>query len=92
MTRIFIRGVVALALIGAGWVAAKAQTPSPEFELIVNAPAGETSIECVRGCTLRWVERGFNPNDEGSPTFSFKCSGATVERCSSARVGGWLTP
>ena len=92
MTRIFVRGVVGLALIGAGWAAAKAQTSSPEFELVVSAPAGETHIQCVQGCTLRWVERGINPDDAGSPTFSFKCSGAAVERCSSGRVGGWLTP
>ena len=32
--------------------------PRPDFELIVNAPAGETRIECVRGCGLLWVERG----------------------------------
>jgi hypothetical protein len=69
---------------------AKAQTSSADFELIVNAPAGETSIECVRGCRLKWIERGSTAAIPQS-SFTFACSG-TAARCSSARIGGWVDP
>jgi hypothetical protein len=87
---LILRGVLALALVSAGWIAAKAQISEPDFELIVDAPAGETTIECVRGCGLMWVERGVNPNGSPSPTFTFRCEGGNVQRCSSSRVGGWI--
>jgi len=79
-------GIVA-ALIGIGWMAGKAQTSQPDFEFVVNAPSGDTTIECVRGCSLSWVERGLNPNAGASATFKYSCSG---ERCSSGKVGGWI--
>ena len=75
MTRQYILCIVALvSLCGMG--RGKAQNSSADFELIVSAPAGETTIECVRGCDLAWIERG-NPVIS-EPTFSFGCSGATV--------------
>ena len=43
------RFVMVAALVGIGWMAGKAQTSEPDFEVIVNAPSGETTIECVRG-------------------------------------------
>ena len=86
----FILGItVGLALAGAGWVAARAQTPAPDFELVVRGPVGETTIECVRGCRLMWVARGVNQNDSPQPSFSFACRGAGLAGCSSGRVGGW---
>jgi hypothetical protein len=90
MARRVLQAVVACALIGLGWAAAKAQTAAPDFELFVDAPAGETRIECVRGCALAWSERGINPNARPELTFSYSCSGANVQRCSSGRVGGWV--
>ena len=88
MRRYFVNAAVAFALMAAGWVVAKAQTPAvPDFEIVVDAPGGATTIRCVRGCTLAWVERGVNPNSKPIESFDFACSGA---RCSSARVGGWL--
>ena len=83
---------IAALLVGLGWTAAKAQTYDPNFEIVVNAPVGETSIQCVRGCNLAWVERGLNPNSQPMPTFTFKCTGSAADaRCSSAKVGGWIT-
>jgi hypothetical protein len=92
MTRKMLTGVVALLLVGTGWVAAKTQVTAPEFELVVEAPAGPTTIRCVRGCKLMWVERGMNPNGTPQSSFEFSCSGDATARCSSARVGGWITP
>jgi hypothetical protein len=85
-----MRALVAFALMGTGWAVARAQTPNPDFELVVEAPAGATTITCVRGCRLMWVERGVNPNSATMRSFDFSCQG--VQRCSSAKVGGWITP
>ena len=86
-----LRIALAAVLVGIGWMAARAQTSEPDFEVVVNAPSGETTIECVRGCELAWVQRGLNPNSQPSRTFRFNCSGAADSRCSSYKVGGWIT-
>jgi hypothetical protein len=70
-----------------GWTLGRAQTSAPAFEFVVDAPGGETTIECARGCELAWVERGLNPNSTPAKSFKYQCSGP---RCSSGRVGGWL--
>jgi hypothetical protein len=70
-----------------GWTLGRAQTSAPIFELAVDAPGGKTTIECVKGCELSWVERGLNPNSTPMKAFEYACSSA---RCSSGRIGGWL--
>jgi hypothetical protein len=80
--------VTAIGLISLGFAAGRAQTTEPDFELIVNAPEGETHIECVRGCELSWWQRGPNPGAAARAEFTYSCTGS--ERCSSGRVGGWL--
>ena len=92
MARILVHVTVAFALLGTGWAVARAQTPKPDFELVVEAPAGPATVKCVRGCTLMWVERGIPANGRPQPSFEFSCSGGGVQRCSSARVGGWIVP
>ena len=92
MIRASLRIATVAALVGIGWMAAKAQTSEPNFEIVVNAPSGETTIECVRGCELSWVERGLNPTAQTMKTFTFKCSGSADGRCSSHKVGGWVKP
>ena len=71
MIRASLRIALAAVLVGIGWMAGKAQTSEPDFEVVVNAPSGETTIECVRGCELAWVERGLNPNSQPMRTFTF---------------------
>ena len=92
MNRIIVRTAIAAGLIGLGWAAGKAQTAQPDFELIVDSPTGETSVTCVRGCGMAWVERGFDPNPETKliSTFTFKCSNSLGLRCSSGKIGGWI--
>ena len=70
-----------------GWVVGRAQSANPDFELVVTAPGGETSVECVRGCDLKWVERGLNPNSVLMTKFTFSCG---ASECSSGRICGWL--
>ena len=50
MTR---RIMVALVLVGVGWVAGRAQgTSQPDFVLELEAPQGWTTVTCSRGCEL----------------------------------------
>ena len=81
---------LAITLIGLGWIAGKAQTTGPDFEIVVNAPTGSTTVECVRGCALMWIARGLNPNSQPTQKFTFSCS--APQGCSSSRVGGWIAP
>ena len=77
-----------VVLIGFGWVAGRAQIGSTDFEFVIDAPAGQTNIECVKGCKLAWVQRGLS----GAPQtkFYFRCSGVDTTRCSSGRIAGWI--
>ena len=84
MARTIVQIVLAVILIFLGWVVGRAQTSAPTFELVVDAPGGATTIECVEGCKLAWVERGVNANAD----FLISMHGT---RCSSGRVGGWLS-
>jgi hypothetical protein len=58
----------AVVLVFLGWAIGKAQTSAPAFEFVVDAPGGETTIKCVRGCELSWVERGLNANATPIPS------------------------
>jgi hypothetical protein len=87
-----LRIALAATLVGMGWVAGTAQTREPDFEIVVNAPEGATTIQCLRGCALAYVERGANPRSTPMPTFKFECKGASDLRCSSRKVGGWVKP
>jgi hypothetical protein len=87
--RTVVQFVVGVMLFGFGWAIGRVQNTEPDFELIVRAPAGETTIECSRGCTLAWVERGVNPRSKPSSSFTFACSGASVRTCASGKIGGW---
>ena len=86
MIRASLRIAMAAALVGIGWVVGVAQTSQPDFELLINAPSGETRIECVRGCTLSWVERGLNSNAEASSKIHVRLR----RRALLIREGWWL--
>jgi hypothetical protein len=90
--------LVAVAFTALGWTLGRAQALQPDFELVITAPGGPTNttlegmtkVECVRGCELRWVERGLpSSNSALSSTFSFGCG---AKWCSSGRIGGWIKP
>lgn len=92
MARIVLRFALAATLVLTGWLAGTAQMRDPDFEIAVETRIGanrtDTTIKCVRGCSLSWVERGVNPRAAAAPEFRFGCTGQAA--CSSARVGGWL--
>ena len=58
MRRIVTRAAIVIAAMALGWVVAKAQTSEPRFEIVVDAPVGSTTITCVKGCSLAWVQHG----------------------------------
>jgi len=90
MRRTAYRVLIAVGLITLGWAAGSSQTPQPDFEIVVDAPVGATTVECRRGCALAWVERGDPATKTPTPTFSYECGGPTTQRCSSHRIGGWI--
>ena len=90
MKRAAIRIVIAGSLVLTGWLLANAQSSQPDFEIVVSSPAGETIVECRRGCELSWFERGLNPRAATMKTFSFRCTSG--ERCASGVIGGWTNP
>ena len=65
------RFIVAMILVGVGWIAALAQAPEvPDFELsVVVAPDGKVTIDCVRGCGLQWTERMVPNRNEAKKSF-----------------------
>ena len=63
MSRFAVRVLIVAALIGVGWAVGRAQSVPSDFELMVSAAAGETSITCVRGCSLTWAP--VNPPKDG---------------------------
>lgn len=54
MLRNVLRILVIGLLVGTGWVAGRAQSAAPDFEIVVSAPAGGAEITCVRGCAITW--------------------------------------
>ena len=90
MKRVAFRAIVAIALVGLGWAYGRAQTPAPDFEIVIDAPEGKTNIECVRGCLLAWVERGVSQGIPQNPAFNYGCSNSPSKRCGSGRIGGWV--
>jgi hypothetical protein len=91
MRRAVYRVLIAAGLVMLGWVAGHSQTAQPDFEIVIDSPNGQTTVECRRGCALAWVERGDPASKTPTPTFTYGCSGGNPDqRCSSARIGGWV--
>jgi hypothetical protein len=72
MKRRVVRIAIAFALVFGGWSVGRAQRSSVEIE--INAPQGETTITCHKGCN--WGDRA---NLGEANTLSFSCSG--TKRC-----------
>ena len=62
-------------------VAAQAQATDPSFVLKIVAPGGTTSVECVSGCTFRYVQVATDGTRRTSdiPSFTQGCPNATCE-------------
>ena len=55
------RALIVVGLVALGWVAGRAQTAKPDFELVISGAAGDTQVKCVKGCKLSY-QRYSGPN------------------------------
>lgn len=78
----------ALMLLGVGWTVGAAERPQPEFIIAIDAPVGQTRVECVSGCRLVGAKDLPNPSAGLMKVYSYGCSGGSVQRCG-AQVAGW---
>ncbi len=92
MKALTLRLVIVAVLLATGWAAGRAQTASPDFEFVITTVATdssvETSVDCVRGCNLAWVQRGVNQSAKAIKRFEYACRGAG--QCPSGVIGGWI--
>ena len=88
MRRVIARAALVIGLVGVGWSIGRAQIPEPDFQILVDAPGGETAVHCVRGCNLQFHMDAGNPRNTPQEAFSFACNGGTP-RCS-AKINGFL--
>lgn len=79
----------AFILVGLGWTVGYAQRSEPEFMIAIDAPVGETHVECMAGCKLMGARDLGNPNAGRMRVYSYGCSGRNVQRCAT-EVAGWL--
>ena len=77
---------LAFVLVGLGWAIGYAQRPEPEFMIAIDAPVGETRVECLSGCELIGARDLGNPNAGRLKVYGYGCN---ARRCK-ARVAGWL--
>ena len=85
-----IRVLLAVGLLAVGWTLGYAQRAQPEFMIAIDAPAGNTRIQCISGCELLGARDLENPNAGRMKTYGYACGGSSASRCT-ARVAGWLT-
>jgi hypothetical protein len=82
------RVVWALLLIGCGWAFGAAGRPEPEFMISIDAPVGQTRVECLSGCRLIGARDLPNSKALRMKVYSYSCSGDGAQRCG-AQVAGW---
>ncbi len=80
--------VSAFILLGLGWTIGHAQRPEPDFMIAIDAPVGDTRVECTSGCTLMGAKDLGNPNAMQMRVYTYGCSGRSVQRCGT-QVAGW---
>jgi hypothetical protein len=87
MTKLaLLRVMVAIALVGLGWVGGRAQATQADFELEVSSPNGRTTITCRRGCGLQFIRNAPN-KAEAQPSFTYECTNSP--KCGGT-VQGWV--
>jgi hypothetical protein len=95
MARSLVRTfALSLALVTVGWILGHAQAsvppplPDPAFELLVTAPGGDISVQCIRGCAVREKPSVNNPVHLARPAQA-EVGWACKQRCS-LEVHGWI--
>lgn len=83
------RAFRAFSLVGFGWAVGFAQRSEPDFMIAINAPVGQTRVECLSGCELMGARDRGNPKAGRLTVYTYGCSGRNVQRCG-AQIAGWL--
>jgi hypothetical protein len=83
------RAFWSFVLVSLGWVIGHAQRAEPEFMISIDAPVGETRIECASGCELMGSRDVGNPSAGRLKVYMYGCAGRNAQRCG-ASVAGWL--
>lgn len=83
------KAFLAFVLVGSGWAVGYAQRSEPEFMMAIDAPAGETRVECISGCEMIGARDLGNPNAGRLKVYTYGCRGRNVQRCQ-AQIAGWL--
>ncbi len=86
MRHMVVHGLIAGVLVALGWAAGTAQSGVGDFEMRINAVAGTTNVECVRGCSLIGSRDVRNPQASRMRTYEFSCNSSTG-RCQATVVG-----
>ncbi|HET9394754.1 MAG TPA: hypothetical protein VFO36_01760 [Nitrospiraceae bacterium] len=81
--------VLSLGLLGLGWTLGYAQRAEPEFMIQIDAPVGDTTVECLSGCELMGARDVGNSRAGRMKTYRYRCGGESIQRCS-GRAAGWL--
>jgi len=100
-SKVAIRVSLALALLGVGWSAGRAQEMRrvPDFRVEITIPPGQTMVRCVSGCAVAIFPHV--PPPPGSvaklpvvpgadAAISATCDGVPGPTCTSILVDGWL--
>ena len=86
----FMKGAfLAFVFVALGWALGYSQRSAPEFMIAIDAPVGETRVECVSGCELIGARDLGNPKAGRLTVYGDGCSGRNVRRCR-AQIAGWL--
>jgi len=80
--------VWALILFALGWTVGAAERPQPEFMIAIDAPVGQTHVECLSGCKLVGARDLPNPRAGLMRVYSYGCSGGNVQRCGAQVAAG----
>src|SRR5687767_6913094 len=89
MTRAALQLVLAVVLVIIGWSAGQAQGKALYFDLSIDAPVGETTIRCTRGCEFFVLKQG---QPTASSQFTLACQGDAGPKGCSGGVAGALVP
>jgi hypothetical protein len=69
---------IAMSFTAFGWALAHAQNTEPDFAIVVEAPGGETTIRCVRGCKPGLDRARAEPKQQARPVLRLSLHGQPV--------------
>ena len=84
MVRFATRVLIIIVLTAIGWSVGKAQEPPLVINFTIDAPVGDTTIQCERGCEFYSSQQG---RARASSQFMFSCTAEGGRQRCSGRFG-----